>query len=111
MVILPISACSGVGGALLGAINPLKGGGVNANVQAGKNNTQTVGQTSIDERKVVVRSNPKQGESGTSVSQDTVTNYELPVWVWAMFILTWLLGWATDTPGTMLKRLFKRKGD
>jgi hypothetical protein len=84
----------------------LLGGGpkVAANIQAGQTNTQTVGQTRINEPRII---RPK----AKAITQDnsTTTNNELPIWVWITFIVTWIVGWVTDTPGTMIKDLFRRK--
>jgi len=101
----------------------LTGGGPNvaANTQVGKENTQTIGnstQQKFGENKIVLVSAPS-GE-GVDVSLrppsrtpeikqvQNETNYELPTWVWIIAILLFIIGWTTDTPGTILKN-FKRK--
>lgn len=87
----------------------------------GKENTQTIGnstQQKFGENKIVLVSAPS-GE-GVDVSLrppsrtpeikqvQNETNYELPTWVWIIAILLFIIGWTTDTPGTILKN-FKRK--
>ena len=92
-----------------GALSLLTGGGPNvaANVQAGKTNSQTVGQTNVNAPKAVVR--PKARVDSLDQSTTQTTNNELPVWVWIMFFVTWVVGWATDTPATMVKQMIRRK--
>lgn len=89
----------------------LTGGGPNvaANVQAGKTNSQTIGQTNNVAPKTVVR--PKARVETIDQSSNTTTNNELPAWVWVLFILTWIVGWVTDTPATIVKQMIKRKQD
>ena len=73
----------------------------------GKTNTQTIGQTNNIAPTTTIR--PK-GRVDT-VDQSTNTEYrqELPTWVWVIAILLFIVGWVTDTPGTMLKNLFRRR--
>lgn len=102
-LILLLSACSGPLGT---AASLLTGGGPNvaANVQAGKTNTQSVGTNQVDNRKIVVE------EGATpNVSQDSVTNQELPPWVWVVGLLLFIVGWVTDTPSTYAGRLLNKK--
>jgi len=103
LVAMMLASCSGVPGAILGT---LSGGGPNvaANVQAGKTNSQTVGQSEVNEQKIT---NPEADQ----VVQDNSTNSELPTWVWIVGITAFVVGWATDTPGTMLRQLVRRENE
>lgn len=92
--------------------NPLSlltGGGPNvaANVQAGKTNSQTVGQTNNISPKTVVR--PKARVETVDQSNKTTTNNELPPWVWIVGIFLFIVGWVTDTPATYVKRMIGKK--
>ena len=108
---LLMGACSGVN-----PIGLLTGGGPNvaANVQAGKTNTQTVGTTTVTEQKLV---RPKARDIRQTAdtnrvkaeSADTVVVNDLPVWVWIVAILLFIVGWVTDTPATMVKQMAQRK--
>lgn len=112
-LVILLASC-GPAGEVLKALNPLNNGGVNANVQAGKTNTQTVGQSTVDNRtvRVEVRPVPRTDVPADfitpSVTQDTVTNNELPVWVWLVGLVLLVVGWVTDTPGTIIQN-FRRK--
>ena len=89
----------------------LTGGGPNvaANTQVGKTNTQTVGQTNNISPTVSVRPNARV--ETIDQSTETVTNNELPLWVWVAGLLLLIVGWVTDTPATYIKRLTTyRKG-
>mgnify|MGYP000232113872 FL=1 len=92
-----------------GALSLLTGGGPNvaANVQAGKTNSQTVGQTNVNAPKAVVR--PKARVDSLDQSTTQTTNNDLPVWVWIVAILLFIVGWVTDTPATMVKQMAQRK--
>lgn len=87
----------------------LTGGGPNvaANVPiaAGQEVEQTQG-ISVKTEAPSVSIRPKSRVD--TIDQSQTTNNELPVWVWIVFVVTWIVGWATDTPGTMLKTLFRR---
>ena len=82
------------------------GGGPNVatDIQVGKTNTQTIGVTNNTSPSVSVR--PKARID--NVDQRTITTYQLPTWVWIFIIITYILGWATDTPRVVLKRLLRR---
>jgi hypothetical protein len=70
--------------------NLLPSPGVNANVQAGKENTQQA---------VVNQENLKAGDNAQITSADTankvfgtqIVNEEVPAWVWILMIMGWLL--------------------
>jgi len=106
------TSCSG------SPLSLLTGGGPNvaANVQAGKTNTQTIGSTSVTEQKLV---RPKartirQSNDKTRVqteSAETVIVNDLPVWVWMVALVLFVVGWVTDTPATMVRQMIKRKQD
>ena len=83
----------------------LSGGGPNvaANVQLGKTNTQTIGQTNNIAPTVSLRPNARVDTVDQSVK--TVTNNELPSWVWIVGLVLLIIGWVTDTPATYIKRL------
>ena len=108
--ILLMAGCSG------SPLSLLTGGGPNvaANVQAGKTNTQTVGTTTVTEQKLV---RPKARDIRQTAdtnrvkaeSADTVVVNDLPVWVWIVAILLFIVGWVTDTPATMVKQMAQRK--
>lgn len=103
LILLTLSGCS--------SLNPLSflDSGVNtaANVQAGKTNSQTVGQTNNVSPKTVVR--PKARVETVDQSNETTTNNELPPWVWIVGILLFIVGWVTDTPATYVKRMIGKK--
>jgi phage-related minor tail protein len=98
-LLLILSGCGGVG-----ALSLLTGGGPNvaANVQAGKTNTQTLGQTVISEQKLVnptaAKITQSSGDSRVIADQvQTVVVNEVPPWV----VLVALLGWLLPSPGEM----------
>ena len=98
--LLLATSCSSLGLPL-----PSLGGGTNvaANTQIGKNNTQTIGQTNNVAPTVSLRPNARV--ESIDQSSDSVTNNELPIWVWIIFILLFIVGWVTDTPGTIIRDL------
>jgi hypothetical protein len=103
VLVLLLAGCSS------GPLSLLTGGGPNvaANVQAGKTNTQTVGVTNTNAPTASVRPNSRVDKIDQSVK--TEIRYELPPWIWVLGILTWIIGWVTDTPSTILRRK-KRNG-
>jgi hypothetical protein len=46
-----------------------------------------------------------------TIDQSQTTNQELPGWVWVLFGVLFVVGWATDTPATMLRQIIKRKSE
>jgi hypothetical protein len=98
LVSLPLSSCGKIPSFLTGG-----GPNVAANTQVGKTNTQTIGQTNNISPTVRVRPNSRVDTVDQSVK--TVTNNELPYWVWIAGLLLLILGWVTDTPATYIKRL------
>lgn len=102
LIFVLLAGCSS-----LNPLDLLTGGGVNtaANVQAGKTNTQSVGQTNVSAPKVSVRPNARV----ETVDQSTNTKNELPTLVWIVAILLFIIGWVTDTPATYIKNFKKKK--
>lgn len=105
---LSLAACSG-----FNPLSALTGGGVNtaANVQAGRENTQTIGvstQQKFAPQSVTVSESSLRPQGRPSVEQvQNQTNNELPTWIWIFFLVSWLVGWLTDTPATIISRYFK----
>lgn len=99
MLITTLSACSP--GQVLGA---LTGGGPNvaANTQVGKTNTQTIGSNTINEQKIV-------RPQARTIVQDNSTTQQIPGWVWLAGGILFVIGWATDTPGTMIDNVRGKK--
>ena len=86
----------------------------------GKENTQTIGnstQQKFGENKIVFVAAP--ASEGVSLRPPTrtqeikqvqnETNYQLPTWAWIGFTLLFIIGWVTDTPGTIVKNLLRKK--
>lgn len=91
----PLAACDG-------PLSLLTGGGpkVAANVQAGKTNTQTVGQSSVSEQKIV-RPRARTIEQSTGKTgvrtervETIIVRQEVPPWIW----ITWALLLFLDSP-------------
>ena len=98
LVCLPLSSCGKIPSFLTGG-----GPNVAANTQVGKTNTQTIGQTNNISPTVSLKPNARVDTVDQSVK--TVTNNELPYWVWIAGLLLLIIGWVTDTPATYIKRL------
>ena len=98
-----MTSCSGI------VPNILTGGGPNvaANVQAGKTNTQTIGQTNNIAPTVSLRPNARV--ETVDQSNTETTNNELPPWLWVLGIVLFIVGWVTDTPNTMVRDLLSRR--
>lgn len=101
VMFLTTASCSGPAGAVLGALG---GGGPNvaANVQAGRTNTQTVGVTQNTDQRIV-------RPQARTITQDNSSTQQIPDWVWVLGAILFIVGWTTDTPGTMLKNLWRKK--
>ena len=86
----------------------LSGGGPNvaANTQVGETNSQTLGVTNNVSPEVTIR--PKSKVETIDQSVETVTNHELPPWVWVVGLLLLIVGWVTDTPATYARHLLRR---
>ena len=101
LVLTPLSSCGKIPSFLTGG-----GPNVAANVQVGKTNNQTVGTNTTLAPTVSLR--PKARVDTIDQSNETVNNYQLPLWVWFVGILLFIVGWVTDTPYTYVRR-FKRR--
>jgi hypothetical protein len=91
--------------------NPLSlltGGGpnVNAPIAAGQEVEQTQG-ISVKTEAPSVSLRPKSRVD--KVDQSQTTNQELPGWVWVVFGVLFVVGWATDTPATMVRQVVRGK--
>jgi len=91
------------------ALKLLTGGGPNvaANVQAGKTNSQTVGVTRNIAPTATVR--PHARVDTIDQSMETNNKYELPILVYVVFVVLFIIGWVTDTPLTMIRRKNPRR--
>lgn len=105
VLILLLTSLTGCGKSPLSL---LSGGGPNvaANTQLGKTNTQTIGQTNLSKPTVSVR--PKARVDSIDQSTKTVTNNELPTWLWIVGLVLFIIGWVTDTPSTYLTNFRKK---
>jgi hypothetical protein len=88
----------------------LSGGGTNvaANVPiaVGKEVEQVQGvKLEVDSSNPSVTLRPKARVNTIDQSNTTTTNNELPLWVWIVFILLFIIGWVTDTPYTYIQRM------
>lgn len=94
---LVLTSCGPLGNAFTNLLSD--GPSLNANVQAGKTNTQTVGSTQVEDNRIVK-------PQADTIQQDNsqTTNQELPPWLWLAGLFLFIVGWATDTPRTMLSR-------
>jgi hypothetical protein len=91
----------------------LSGGGTNvaANVPiaVGKEVEQVQGvKLEVDSSNPSVTLRPKARVDTIDQSNTTTTNNELPLWVWIVFILLFIIGWVTDTPYTYIQRMTKK---
>jgi hypothetical protein len=91
----------------------LSGGGTNvaANVPiaVGKEVEQVQGvKLEVDSSNPSVTLRPKARVDTIDQSNTTTTNNELPLWVWIVFILLFIVGWVTDTPYTYIQRITKK---
>lgn len=108
VAVLALSGCSG-----MGALSLLTGGGPNvaANTQAGKTNTQTVGQTNITEQKLI-RPQARTIEQSTGDNKVRTERVETVViqekdapWLILTLVavaiagtIGWIHGWRTPGP-------------
>ena len=91
---LTISSCSP-----LDIAKTVLGSGPNVNAQVGAENVQGV---KVETAAPSVSVRPKARVD--NIDQRTITQQELPGWVYVVFIVLFIIGWVTDTPGTMLRR-------
>ena len=95
-LILTLSSCSGSQ-----VLKSFLGGGpsVSANVQAGKTNTQSVGQTTVNDNKA-----NKIVQSTGKVSAEKVDNVTVNEWnIWLIVLL--VLGWLLPSPGEIGRKI------
>ena len=97
-----LAGCSGVIPAVTGALVP----DVAANVQAGRTNAQTVGQTQVtDQRAEVSGGRVEQSTGATQVRTErvetVVVRNDTPPWV----VLLLVLGWLLPSPGEMARTI------
>lgn len=92
LVFVSLLSLTGCGAAnLLGSAG--KGVGVNANVQAGKNNTQTVGTTKVVSPQVTLRPKARVDRIDQSTTEqrnenvENLTINEMPLWVILVLVL------------------------
>lgn len=101
---------------LLAGCGPLKllmgGPNVAANVQGGKTNNQTIGQTAVTEQKIVRPQAPVRQSADTNrVSADRVERvvvHEYPVWLILAFALAVFLDSPLRWPGQIVSALRKK---
>lgn len=99
-----------------GPLSLLTGGGPNvaANVQAGKTNSQTVGQTKNTSQKLVrpQARNIEQSTGETRVRTERVetivVNEKVPAWIWLLMAAAWVLDSPFRWPGQIMA-VFRRK--
>jgi hypothetical protein len=112
VVLLSLSGCG------TGAMSLLSGGGPNvaANVQAGRTNTQTIGQTVLTEQRLVNATAQKivQSSGDSQITTDKVQSLVINNFnpLWAILLVLWsLLLWELPRPRDVwrgLRRLFQR---
>lgn len=106
LICAALASCSQIAGIVGGAL----GGGpsVAANVQAGRTNAQTVGQSTVSDQKIEATEarNIEQSTGDTRVRTESVQTIivreDPPPW----FLLVTLLGWLLPTPGQIGAGLF-----
>ena len=93
---MSVQGCSGAQ-----ALKLLTGGGPNvaANVQAGKTNIQSVGQTTVNAPKVTVR--PKARVDTIDQSTKTSNNYDTS----PLMLLLLIVGWLAPSPNEIVRKV------
>jgi len=117
LIWLVLSVVGLLGGCGGGALSLLTGGGpkVAANVQAAKNASQTVGQTSFVEQRLI-RPQARQIEQSsgdTQVRAESVRRVvvnEAPAWLFLVALAGWLLPTPSAIARAILRKMFTRKG-
>jgi len=107
LLLLLLLACISIAGCSKGPLSLLTGGGPNvaANVQAGKTNTQTIGQTNNISPSVNIR--PKARVDKVDQSNNTTNNTEVD----PLLIILLILGWLAPSPseiGRGISKIFRR---
>jgi hypothetical protein len=99
-----------------GPLSLLTGGGPNvaANVQAGKTNSQTIGQTNVTEQKLV-RPQARSIEQSTGETrvrtervETIIVDEKVPAWIWLLKSLPWVLDSPARWPA-QIKAALRRK--
>lgn len=99
-----LSGCS-----VLGKINPLGGGGVNANAQVGAENTQQVVANQEETNNEVAgdQTNNEVGSSVTASEIGRISNTNTSWWI----IVLLIIGWVLPTPQRMWQAWRNRRQD
>lgn len=115
LIVVPLSSCGGAG-----ALKLLAGGGPNvaANAQAGKTNSQTIGETEIKDQRIRQTTardiNQSSDENKVKAARDeTVVVQEVPSWLIRAFAVALFLDSPLAWPGqiaTGLKRVRSHGG-
>ena len=100
-----------------GPLGVLTGGGPNvaANVQAGKTNSQTIGQTSVTDQRIdgAQARTIEQSAGTTRVRSETVETIviqeQVPPWIWLLMAAAWVLDSPMRWPGQIIAAFRKRK--
>ena len=110
LVFFPLASCGG-------PLSLLTGGGPNvaANVQAGKTNSQTIGQTNVTEQKLV-RPQARSIEQSTGETrlrtervESVVIQEQVPPWIWLLMAAAWVLDSPMRWPGQIAQALKRTK--
>ncbi len=102
--LLILTGCSG-----LNPLDLLGGGATGINGQIGQENNQNIGVTNRTSYAPSTTIKPKARVDSLDQSINEVTNQQLPTWVWIFLFVTYILGWVTDTPVTILRNLVGKK--
>ncbi|TNE46862.1 MAG: hypothetical protein EP341_09580 [Sphingomonadales bacterium] len=111
---LLLASCTGGG-----ALRLLTGGGPNvaANVQAGKTNVQSVGETSVSDQRIIrpQARTIEQSSGDTRVKAETVQTVvvqeRVPPWIWITWAVLLMLDSPLRWPGQIIDGLRKRKNE
>lgn len=102
-----------------GPLSLLTGGGPNvaANVQAGKTNSQTIGQTNVTEQKLVhpQARTIEQSTGATRVRterlESVIIQEQVPPWIWLLMAAAWVLDSPMRWPGQIAGAWRRRTAD
>lgn len=109
LLILALAGCGA------NPLSLLTGGGPNvaANVQAGKTNSQTIGQTNLIEQSVKAAERVEQSTGETRVRTERVetivVNESIPAWVWLLAIFLAVMDSPLRWPGQAIAYYRKLK--
>ncbi|MBW4972072.1 bacteriophage spanin2 family protein [Roseovarius mucosus] len=108
-ILVALASCGGPLSLLTGS-----GPNVAANVQAGKTNSQTVGQTNVTEQKLV-RPQARTIEQSTGATrvrservETVVIQEQVPPWIWILMAVAWVLDSPARWPGQILAAFRKK---